>query len=52
MKDIRIWDSQPAPTAGQEPELTRRSFLRTGAAAVGGIEPSAGTQVRRDATFR
>ncbi|MEK6701953.1 MAG: 4Fe-4S dicluster domain-containing protein [Planctomycetota bacterium] len=37
MKDVRIWDGTPAQPAGTEPELTRRSFLRTGVAAVGGM---------------
>lgn len=40
MKDIRIWDGPSKPTApnsNHEPELTRRSFLRTGAAAAGGM---------------
>ncbi len=40
MKDVRIWSgpSAPAPGMGDEdPALTRRSFLRTGAAAAGGV---------------
>jgi len=37
MNDIRIWSGPSVSTAPPEPELTRRSFLRTGAAAVGGM---------------
>lgn len=37
MNDVRIWDGPSAPNGAPEPELTRRSFLRTGAAAVGGM---------------
>ncbi|MBL9002377.1 MAG: 4Fe-4S dicluster domain-containing protein [Phycisphaerae bacterium] len=37
MTDVRIWDGPSARPPRQEPELTRRSFLRTGAAALGGM---------------
>ena len=37
MNDIRIWDGPSKLPSAPEPELTRRSFLRTGAAAVGGM---------------
>lgn len=37
MKEIRIWDSQGSGAVGGGPELTRRSFLRVGAATLGGM---------------
>ncbi|MGD9688243.1 MAG: 4Fe-4S dicluster domain-containing protein [Phycisphaerales bacterium] len=37
MSDVRIWEGPSHGTTAAEPELTRRSFLRTGAAAAGGM---------------
>ncbi len=37
MNDVRLWEGPSSPPHSYEPELTRRSFLRTGAATLGGM---------------
>lgn len=37
MTDVRIWEGPARPSGSNGPDLTRRSFLRTGAAVAGGM---------------